>query len=71
MHTYHQTVSTKRNLTRIPQSEAFRILLILAIFVATSIGLSAFAKDPGIAAQPSTQAAGIEDWHGNVARSGR
>jgi hypothetical protein len=46
-------------------------LVILSIFVATGIGLSAFAKDPGLATQPHTHAAGSEDWHGNVARSGR
>ncbi len=71
MHTFDHTLPTKRNLTRIPQSDTFRVLLILAIFVATGVGISVLARDPGLVTQPSAQAAGIEDWHGNVARSGR
>ena len=71
MHTFDHTVPTKPSLARIRNSDAFRVLLILAVFAATGVALSVLANDPGLATQPSAQAAGIEDWHGNVARSGR
>ena len=71
MHTYHHTFAVKRSLARTPKPDAFRILLILAVFAATSAGLSVLDKDHGVATQPSAQAAAIEDWHGNVARSGK
>lgn len=71
MHTYHHTVPLKRSHAVKPKSDAFRVVLILAVFAATGAGLSVLATDPGLATQPSAQAAAIEDWHGNVARSGK
>lgn len=71
MHIYHHTVPTNPGLARTPKSDAFRVVLILAVFAATGAGLSVLATDPGLATQPSAQAAAIEDWHGNVARSGK
>ncbi|WP_121061613.1 hypothetical protein [Chachezhania antarctica] len=71
MHTVDHTVPTKPDLERIRESDTFRVALILAVFAATAMALSALSNDFGLATQPSAQAAGIEEWHGNVARSGR
>lgn len=71
MHTFDHTVPTKPSLARILNSDVFRVALILAVFTATGMAFLVLANDPGLATQPSAQATGIEDWHGNVARSGR
>ncbi|MCR8827861.1 hypothetical protein [Pseudosulfitobacter koreensis] len=71
MHTVDHTGPMKSDFERIRKSDTFRVALILAVFAATAMALSALSSDFGLATQPSAQAAGIEDWHGNVARTGR
>lgn len=71
MHTFDRNVPIKASLARNPGSDVVRVLLILGTFAATGAGLSALSTDPDPALQPSAQIDTIEDWHGNVARSGR
>ena len=69
MHTFHHTVPSNPVIDPLPRSDAFWILLILAVVATTGTGFSILASDPDRPSQPSATA-GLEDWHGNVARSG-
>ncbi|MCV2869890.1 hypothetical protein OEW28_14755 [Defluviimonas sp. WL0002] len=51
------------------RSDLVRVLLILALFAATGLGISVFADDPDHSARGRPEV--IEDWHGIVARSTR
>jgi len=71
MHALNPIDRSKTHLGRIGGTDAFRAMLILTVLAVAGAALSTRPIDPDLAPKPAAEATGIEDWHGNVARSRR